>query len=451
MSRLVTTVTEYRRRAARSAFARSVGILSSGALGAYALGIVTVPLVGRLYDPQDFGEYALISSVAALITALVSLGLQSAIVRAGTDEESQRILAVSVAASAALATIALAVGLALAPLVQVVSTDIPYPVVCLLTWFLCVLTSADSSLRAYANRRGADRVLFTNSFIGAGATLLVTLPLGYVGVGALGLIAGSVSALLVGNIQMVSRLNPFHGPPGLEDVRGVFRENRDFVAFQYPANLVETVSEQAPRQMLSWTFGATAVGLYAMTDKMLGIPLRLLGVPVGIVYFREASRRSAAGENLNSLTMRLVVAIMAAAYLPILLIVLWGEPLFSWLLGASWAEAGAVASILVVPFLFKLTRTAVGTARVVLGLQSVNLIMSWLRLLVEVGALVVGSLLTQNFLGALAGYAAASTAFYIVDMMVTFSAMGRSQWRYFAGALAYVASIICIWLLGSAL
>ena len=77
--------------------------------------------------------------------------------------------------------------------------------------------------------------------------------------------------------------------------------------------------------------------------------------------------------------------------------------------------------------------------------------MSWLRLLVEVGALVVGSLLTQNFLGALAGHAAASTAFYIVDMMVTFSAMGRSQWRYFAGALAYVASIICIWLLGSAL
>lgn len=438
-------------RATRPGFARSAGILSSGALLAYSLGLVTVPLVGRLYDPKDFGEFALISSVASLVTALVSLGLQSAIVRAVTDKESQRILTVAIAAATGLATVALAVALALSPIVQLDPTGFPYVMVCLMTWFLCILTSADSSLRAYANRRGADKVLFTNSFFGAGSTLLVTLPLGFMGAGAIGLIAGSVVAMLVSNIQMVSRLRPFHEGARLAVVLEVLGENRDFVAFQYPANLVETVSEQAPRQLLSLTFGTTAVGLYAMTDKMLGIPLRLLGAPIGIVYFREASLRSAAGENLNFLTMRLVVAIMAVAYFPILLVVLWGDSLFGWLLGAAWAEAGTVASILVVPYLFKLTRTAVGTARVVLGLQSVNLLMSGVRLVIEVGALVGGGLMTQSLLGALATYSAASTAFYVIDMMVTFRAMGRSHWRYLAGALAYCTSIAFIWFLGSAL
>lgn len=449
--RLATSMSAQWQRVTHSGFARSVGILSSGAVLAYTIGFVTVPIVSRLYDPQDFGEYALISSVAALATALISLGLQSAIVRAATDEESQRIMIVALGASAALATIALAVCLALAPVVQLGATSLPYAMVCLLVWSMCILTSADSSLRAYANRRGANRVLFTNSLLGAGATLVVTLPLGFMGVGAIGLIAGSFGALLISNIQMASRLRPFRRRARLADVREVFRENRDFVTFQYPANLVETVSEQAPRQILSPAFGTTVVGLYAMTDKMLGIPLRLVGAPVGTVYFREASRRSAAGENLNSFTMRLVVAIMALAYLPILLVVLWGETLFGWLLGAEWAEAGTVASILVVPYLFKLTRTAVGTARVVLGLQSVNLIMSWIRLLVEVGALVAGSFLTRDVLGALAGYSAASTAFYVIDMTITFRAMGRSHRRYLAGALAYCASIAGFWLLGSAL
>jgi O-antigen/teichoic acid export membrane protein len=449
--RLVTSARANWQRASRPGFARSVGILTSGTLLAYSLGVVTVPIVSRLYDPQDFGEYALISSVAAVVTALISLGLQSAIVRAATDEESQRILTVGLAAAAALATLILAVGLALAPVVRLFATSLPYAMACLLVWFMCILASANTSLRAYANRRGANRVLFTNTLIGAGATLLVTLPLGLMGAGATGLIAGAVGALVVGNIQMAFRLRPFHRRPSLADVRGVFRENSDFVAFQYPANLVETVSEQAPRQILSLMFGATAVGLYAMTDKMLGIPLGLVGAPVGTVYFREASQRSAAGENLSSFTMRLVVTIMAVAYLPILLVVLWGEPLFGWLLGSAWAKAGAVASILVVQYLFLLTRTAVGTARVVLGLQSVNLIMSGVRLLVEVGALVGGCLLTRNVLGTLACFSAASTTFYVIDMTVTFRAMGRSHWRYLAGALAYCASVACFWLLGSAL
>jgi hypothetical protein len=146
-----------------------------------------------------------------------------------------------------------------------------------------------------------------------------------------------------------------------------------------------------------------------------------------------------------------VITIMAVAYLPLILVVLWGEPVFGWLLGAQWAEAGTVASIIVVQYVFALTRTCVGSARVVLGLHSVNLLMSGVRLLVEVGALVGGFLLTRSLLGTLACYSAASTLFYLIDMTATFRAMGRSHWRYLAAASAYFASIACFWAIGSVL
>ena len=194
-------------------------------------------------------------------------------------------------------------------------------------------------LRSYANRQGADRALFTNSLIGAGATLLITLPLGFLGIGAAGLIGGAVGALVVNNIQMALRLRPFHRRPNVADVRDVFHQNRDFVTFQYPANLLETMSALVPPSATGvnvWQH--PAVGLYAMTDKMLGIPLRLVGAPIGTVYFREAIQLYSAGKNLSSFTMRLVVTIMAVAYLPLLVIVLWGQPIFGWLLGAQWAR-----------------------------------------------------------------------------------------------------------------
>ena len=61
-------------------------------------------------------------------------------------------------------------------------------------------------------------------------------------------------------------------------------------------------------------------------------------------------------------------------------------------------EAGAVASILVVQYLFAMTRTCVGSSRVVLGLQSVNLMMSGVRLILEVGVLVGAFLVTRSLL-----------------------------------------------------
>ena len=449
--RLVTRVIASVRQATRPGFARSAGILASGTVLAYALGVLTVPIVSRLYHPQDFGEFALITSVAAVVAALTSLGMQSAIVQAATDEDSQRILAVGLAAAAALATLIVGVGFALSRVTRLLDSSLPYAVAYPLVWLLGILMCANGYLSSYANRRGANRVLFTNSLIGAGATLLITLPLGFLGTGAAGLIAGSVGALVVGNVQMVLRLRPFHRRPSVANARKVFRENRDFLAFQYPANLVETVSAQAPRQLLSLMFGTTAVGLYAMTDKMLGIPLRLVGAPVGTVYYREASQRYAAGKELNSFTIRLIATIMAVAYLPIVVVVLWGGPLFGWLLGMEWAQSGAIASILIVQYLFMLTRTCDGNVRVVVGLQSVNLAMSAVRLVVEVGALVGGGLVTGDVFDTLVCYSVASTLFYIIDMTVTFRAIGRSHWRYLTGALVYFASIACLWIVRYAL
>lgn len=435
------------RRAKQPGFARSVGILTSGTMLANALGILTTPIVSRLYDPYDFGEFAVVLSVVTIVSALISLGMQSAVVKAKTDGAGRQVLTVALCSAAVLSASITAVALMLSPVARFAETSIPYVVVCLLVGTLGFLTSANGTLRSLANRRSANRVLFVNYLVGAVSTLIITVPLGLMGVGAIGLIAGSLGSMLICNAQMVLRLRPFSNWPALAEIRTVFRENRDFVRFQYPANLVETISAQAPRQALSLIFGSASVGLYAMTDKLLGIPLRLIGVPVGTVYFREAAQRDAAGENLTRFTGGVVVRIMTLAYVPIFALVLWGEPLFAWVLGADWAPAGALASVLIVQYVFSLTRQCVGSARVVLNRQSVNLAMSAVRLGVEVGALTVGALVTESAFGTLVWFSIASTMFYIFDMTVTFRMMGRSHWRYLGGALAYFGSVGAAWLL----
>lgn len=445
------TRTRLVQRLADSGFARSVGILASGTLLAQAIGLITTPIVSRLYTPADFGDFALIGAGAALLSSLISLGMRSAIVKAPSEADSRRVLAVTIAIPALIATVVLVATLAMSPMVRFFDSGLDYIAVCMLVWSIAVLDNATGALSAYANRGGFNRVLFMNSLLGAAATLIVTVSLGLAGVGALGLVAGTLCALLVSSVQMVVRLRPFRHRLVRTDVSKVFRANRAFITFQYPANIIENLSAQAPRLALSPLFGSTAIGLYAMTDKLLGVPLRLVGAPVGTVYFREASKRSLAGEDLAHFTLRVVVAIMALAYLPLVVTVIWGEPILAWLLGPEWAGAGALASILIVRQLFILLRTSVGMAWVVLDRQPVNLAISVLRLIIEVGALVAGALTTGNVIGAFMWFAAAGTLFYLVELTLMFRALGRLHWQYLAGSIAYVASIAAIWLAGNAL
>src|SRR5690554_3794926 len=79
----------------RSNFWKGVIVLVSGTLIAKLIGLLTTPIVSRLYTPQDFGEYAIITSVAIIIQSFVTLGLNSAIMVAETEEDSKDVFMVT--------------------------------------------------------------------------------------------------------------------------------------------------------------------------------------------------------------------------------------------------------------------------------------------------------------------------------------------------------------------
>ena len=431
----------------RSSFGRSVGVLLSGAVLANIVGVLTLPMVSRVYSPQDFGVFAFVVSAASLLSAVISVGMHPAIVNASTDVESRRILAVCVGTAAVLSCVLGGSAVLMSPFMVTVDIPMPYILACVLVSAQAFLSSVNNSLRSYANRRGANGVLFMNSLIGAVSTLVVTLPLGVMGVGAVGLIAGSLGALLLGGLQMCYRLHFYGSRLSWAEYRAVLRRNRSYVAFQFPVDLLDAISSQAPKQIVSAFFGSYTLGIFAMADRLLSVPIRLVGAPVGTVYVREASERFRSGRELSSFSMRLVVKMMILAYPPIIVLILWGGPLFSWLLGSGWSLAGMLAGVLAVQGLFLLVRTCLVRARVVLNRQSVNLVMSGIRLVLEFGALVVGGVIFENVLGAVSVFAVSSTVFSIVDVTLTMRLMQGRHWRFFWGSLVYCLSILGCWFL----
>ena len=345
-------------RLATNSFWTSVLTLASGATLAQFIGLFTTPLVSRLYEPKAFGDLAVMNSVAAIVFNVSGLGLTSAVMIPSSDRECRDVFMVAFLSQWAIATAVFLTLMAVSRFVRLFDAGVDYTVACLLIYVMTVYRGLGGLLSIYVNRRGLDRVLFYNSLISALATLCVTIPLGVLGAGGLGLIAANIIAGAVSILQMTYHARLFSGLPRMSTFRGVYRQYKDFIRYQYPSNFVATSAIQLPTQVLSAVFGNVSLGAYSMCEKVLGIPSRLIGAPINTVYFRTASKYHKEGRDLARFTFLLVTRIHASCHCTIAITVFWGERLFvgSWVLAG---RAGRLASLLIVQYVFAFLRPLV--------------------------------------------------------------------------------------------
>ena len=75
-----------------SSFKLDVISLASGTIVGQVLTIIASPFLARLFDPEAFGIFALITAIAAVLTAVSTLQYDQAIVLPEKDEDAANLL-----------------------------------------------------------------------------------------------------------------------------------------------------------------------------------------------------------------------------------------------------------------------------------------------------------------------------------------------------------------------
>ena len=439
-------IDKYVERLKGSPFWKSVLTLVSGHVLAQMIGLMTTPVVSRLYNTTEYGEYAIVVSTASIIVSLMTLGLTSAIMAPKEDDECDRVFMVTFLTSSFLATLILIVMVSLSSMVHFFQPGMNYLVACFLVYILVLTSNLNSMLQVYVNRLKLNRVMFYNALIGSMATLCVTIPLGFLRVGSYGLLMGSIAANIVCIFQMSYHANPFRRLPKKNDFRNIFKKYRNYVLFQYPSNCVDGLADQLPTQMLSSYLGNANLGSYSMCEKILGIPARFVGTPINTIYFRTASEYHRQGINLSDFTFSLVSKILLLSFLPLAAFIFLSEPLFAFVLGSEWRVAGTMASFLILRYVLMFCSLSVGYSRVVMGKQKVNLAVSLLHLLIFAGSIGGGFLLFGDLLHTVICFTIGSSIYYVVDTSINFYCMKKNFFKYLLLVVGYFAAVILVWI-----
>jgi O-antigen/teichoic acid export membrane protein len=231
--------------------------------------------------------------------------------------------------------------------------------------------------------------------------VLSQVGLGLAGAGPIGLLFGYTIGHAGGSVRLARMTWRQHGAVLLRvsanDLRRAAGRYRRFPLFSSGSALLATAGSQVPALLLSFFYGAHVVGLFALGQRVLAVPLDLLGGSIASVYFGESARVVNVGPAKLMLFFRGTIRRLVIVGFPLVAAVAVPAPwLFRALFGEAWTEAGRYVQVLAVMFFCEFLYRPISSTFDVLERQGLELLRSIIRIVLIVGALLTAGLLDQS-------------------------------------------------------
>lgn len=395
-------------------FQKAFWTLLSGNGISFILSLAVAPLLTRLYQPTDFGVWSNILAITGLWGVLSTLRFDQAVVKAAQGDESAKVVKLSLVILLAVTIICSFVTFLFARHwmnwfdisdIQALWA-IPFMLVLIAT--AAIIRNWSAAARAYREMRASKIV-----FVTVQAVLGVTF--GYLGYGWSGLFISTAVGYAI-LIAYLLKSNPLEKTTGR--LIDVFREYSAFPKWNLPLALADQMNQQFLFNLIFTSFfGLEAMGLFAICQRYLRAPFRLMQSASSEVLYREIIQSPAKWNSyyFSILKRSATIAIPIALFVSVA-----GAEVFGFILGSEWKQSGEFAAAIIPSVAFGLLSGSFSTIPIVVDKQRQFTLMSIVHQLIALASLVI----VANGGG---------TAFYsllIFSIVLSIGYIGFLRWFY---------------------
>lgn len=383
-------------RISEDAFLRSFFTLLSGSSLGTLIAFLAQLLLVRLYPDTLFGLLDVFIALVMPLSVVASLRIEDAVFLPEKEEDAAKVFQTAAWLTGITSLVLFAAtclfGQQIADLLRI--PDIS-------AWVCWIAPAA----AAIAWVRLGENALNRNRFFGpissgrivqSTSTAAGQVATGIPGPSAGGLILPHVAGRVLTSVFLYWRVRSTM--PGflssrfsLSAVRNTLATYRRFVQFTTPATLLTSLSAQLPYYLLAFFFSEQTVGLFGRGHKLLALPAALIAGAVGKIFMVDAAEAQRTGNLANSVE-NVFTRMIRFGVFPTVVAMMAGTPVFVFLLGQEWAEAGTYAGYLA-PWIF-LTVVASNLTPVfdVTSNQKADFVSGLTILVLQAAALYIGSL-----------------------------------------------------------
>lgn len=377
-------------------FARNVGILMGGTSGGQLILIAAAPILTRIYDPSDFGLLAVYSAIVSVLIVVATLRYELAISLPEDGVEAANIVALCAVVILCIAGLtALAILLFGPALLHLLGASALGSLVWLLPLGV-VLGGLFNVFNYWSIRHHDFKLVATAQIMQVIAT--AALQISTFKLGGSGLVLSQTIGQFISTVRMVVTRSSRHSfrAVGWQGMIQMAARHRRLPLFSTWAALFNTLGNQLPALLFATFFGAYAAGLFMLVNRVLQVPMSVIGSAVSNVFLANATsahRDGQAGPLVRGVFLRL----FAIGLPPALLMAVNGPPLFELVFGRDWIDAGHFAQLMIPWFFLSFIFSPLSMVFTVFEREAAGLLFQFLLFLLRLGAIYVGVIQNDMF------------------------------------------------------
>lgn len=309
------------------------------------IGLISIPIITRIYTPELYGQYNIYIQLIVAISILISFRYEHLLMLSSTHETAtnnlKNIIILALLASLILLVFTV-INENLVEKYYVVDLDL-YLILILISagFFTCISYGLEQNLQK-------KKIFFRSTFgdiIHKVVFFICALICAYSGMKEYGLLLSLMLGLFTKTIYLLwlSSFDIF-----INKIQFDFKElkgfsKRSFALVYSHLLLVSTVL--LPLSYIASSFGENTLGQFSLSLTTLGLVVLLGSQPMAKVYFQRMSKTKSKKERLClwNKTFKLSVVVSLPIFLVIYFTSDWA---YLFIFGGEWMEAGAIAKVI---------------------------------------------------------------------------------------------------------
>jgi len=387
------------KRIKNSTYILQIITLMSGTLMAQIVSFAFIPILTRLYTPNEFGLYSLFFALSSMIGIVSSGNYEQAIMLPKSDRDAKALVFLSI-----LVTIFIVIVLTIVLFIFYDFFLNYFEQTSYLIWLLPISTLSIGFMQifdAYSTRKEFYKKIATTKVIASFTTVTIQTISRY-SFKLNGLVIGKV----LSDIFAILILIRFHIKKQTLQLRHIskrrlkanIKRHENFPKYQSLSTLINSFSHNMPLLMFSALFSPAISGFYSLTYRAMQTPMLLVSSSTRAVFYQKASRMYSNGEDIYLLYFKTTLGLLKLFIVPLVIILFFGQELFSFVFGNKWVESGLIAQIAIFWFLFSFISPPTTVMFNIYGLQKIRLIVQIISLGFRILAIYLGYYIYDSYI-----------------------------------------------------
>ncbi len=334
-------------------FYKNVALIFSGNIASHLIAILSLPVLTRIFTPDDFGVYQLFMSFCSVVAIMVTGQYELSIIAPKYNYVAFTLATATVFISTAISIVMMSVltvyiymadgqlGFFQSMYFNGISLWLGLYTLAICLYQVCYM---------WFVRQAQYKRTVTANVINAIGCVGLPLFIFYIGVDY-GLIKGMAIAkiLAIGYLCYNAKgvIIKYYKIINMRCIFRVLRRYNAFVKYALPGNVFNNIAAQVPSFLLNYFYGVTVTGYYSMANRCISLPTALAARSVGDVFKQEASYNYQQKGDCLSIYSKVSSLLVKGSIVYAVLVLALAPVVFSVVLGSQWQEAGKYAQLLV--------------------------------------------------------------------------------------------------------